>query len=233
MADRPYVLLSCAMSVDGYINDTTAVRLLLSGDEDLDRVDAVRADCDAILVGADTLRLDDPRLIVRSPARRDARVARGLSPEPMKVTISVSGELVPTSRFFTEGAGRKVVYVPEATAPKLRARLGDGAIVVALPETPGGRLDLTAVLRDLRGRGVARLLVEGGGTVHTQLLSAGLVDELHLVIAPFFVGDADAPRFVHPGVFPWGPGTPMHLAEARRVGDVALLRYLMSERAGG
>ena len=67
---RPYVLLSCAASIDGYIDDASEQRLLLSNEEDLDRVDAVRASCDAILVGAGTVRRDDPRLLVRSPSRR-------------------------------------------------------------------------------------------------------------------------------------------------------------------
>ena len=65
---RPYVLLSCATSIDGYIDDASEQRLLLSNDEDLDRVDAVRASCDAILVGAGTVRRDDPRLLVRCRA---------------------------------------------------------------------------------------------------------------------------------------------------------------------
>ena len=74
---RPYVLLSAAVSVDGYLDDASSRRLLLSGEADFDRVDEVRAGVDAILVGATTVRRDDPRLRVRSDARRDARVARG------------------------------------------------------------------------------------------------------------------------------------------------------------
>lgn len=88
MSRRPYVLLSCAMSIDGYLDDTTAVRLLLSNDADFDRVDAVRAECDAILVGANTIRKDNPRLLVRSQARRDDRIARGLPASPTKVTLT-------------------------------------------------------------------------------------------------------------------------------------------------
>ncbi|MGH8574222.1 MAG: RibD family protein, partial [Gammaproteobacteria bacterium] len=66
MISRPYVLLSVAVSVDGYIDDATDTRLLLSNEADVDRVDEVRASCDAILVGANTIRRDDPRLLVRS-----------------------------------------------------------------------------------------------------------------------------------------------------------------------
>ncbi|MGH3922250.1 MAG: RibD family protein, partial [Pseudonocardiaceae bacterium] len=82
------------------------------------------------------------------------------------------------------------------------------------------------VLDDLGTRKVERLMVEGGGRVYTQFLSTGLVDELHLVIAPFFVGDRDAPRFVHPGRFPQNPEHPMTLAQTRQIGDLVLLRYL-------
>ena len=68
------------MSIDGYLDTATDARLVLSNDADLDRVDGVRAGCDAILVGAETIRRDNPRLLVRSQARRDQRVARGSSP---------------------------------------------------------------------------------------------------------------------------------------------------------
>ena len=70
MSDRPYVLLSCAMSIDGYIDDASNTRLLMSNDADFDRVDEVRAGCDAILVGANTIRRDNPRLMVRAEVGR-------------------------------------------------------------------------------------------------------------------------------------------------------------------
>ena len=85
MPDRPYTLLSCSMSIDGYIAGA-ASRLLLSNGDDFDRVDDVRASCDAILVGAATVRIDNPRLLVRSELRRERRAARGLPPSPAKVT---------------------------------------------------------------------------------------------------------------------------------------------------
>src|SRR5690242_6089257 len=94
--DRPYVLLSAAMSVDGHIDDGGPEPLVLSDAADLDRVDAVRAGVDAILVGATTLRRDDPRLLVRSEERRAARVAEGRAPDPLKVTLTGSGDLDPT-----------------------------------------------------------------------------------------------------------------------------------------
>ncbi|MZE51824.1 deaminase, partial [Streptomyces sp. SID5770] len=77
MTTRPYVILSAAMSVDGYLDDTRSERLLLSNAEDFDRVDQVRAESDAILIGANTMRKDNPRLLVNSDERRAQRVAEG------------------------------------------------------------------------------------------------------------------------------------------------------------
>src|SRR5271170_3456490 len=108
MAERPYVLLSVAMSVDGYIDDATDTRLILSNEADLDRVDEVRAGCDAILVGAGTIRRDNPALLVRSPARRSGRVARGLPASPARVTVTGRGDLDPAGRFFTAGDGARL-----------------------------------------------------------------------------------------------------------------------------
>jgi 5-amino-6-(5-phosphoribosylamino)uracil reductase len=226
MAERPFVLLSAATSVDGCLDDATGTRLILSNDADLDRVDEVRAGSDAIMVGAGTIRSDNPALLVRSQARRDARVARGLPPSPARVALTSTGEIDPAARFFTAGDGARLVYAPGAVAGRARERLdGTGAEVIAA----GDPLDLDAVLADLAARGVSRLMVEGGGTVLAQFLAAGLADELHLVIAPVFVGDRAAPHI-------WGtPGAPhhrMHLAEVRPIGDVVLLRYLPGRPSG-
>jgi 5-amino-6-(5-phosphoribosylamino)uracil reductase len=226
MAERPYTLLSCAMSLDGYLDDGTQNRLLLSNDADFDRVDAVRAASDAILVGAATVRNDNPRLLVRAQARRDERVARGLCPSPVKVTVTGRAKLDPGANFFTAGDSEKLVYCASGTVEEARDLLGPAATVV-----DGGRhMDMRRVSEDLHDRGVQQLMVEGGGMVLTQFLTDSLADELHLVIAPFFVGESLAPRFVSDGRFPWSPGRHATLAEVRRIDDVVLLRYALSTR---
>jgi 5-amino-6-(5-phosphoribosylamino)uracil reductase len=228
VAERPYTLLSCGMSIDGYVDDTTEERLLLSNDADFDRVDAVRAQCDAILVGAGTIRQDNPRLLVRSAARRAARIARGEDPDPVKVTVTGSCHLDPAASFFTAGDADKLVYCATSTVDDARKLLGEKAIVV----DGGDPVDVRLVSADLGARGVRKLMVEGGGHMHTQFLSAGLADELQLVVAPFFVGDSRAPRFVYDGDFPWRSDNRAALAEVRQIGDVVLLRYALSERFG-
>jgi len=155
-----HVTASVAVSLDGRIDDRRPERLLLSSAEDLDRVDAVRADVDAILVGAGTVVADDPRLQVRSADRRAARAARGEPETPLRVVLAGRRALDPAARVFD----------------------GGGTVVLRLA-------DVGAVLDDLAARGVRRLLVEGGTAVHTAFLAAGAVDELHLALAPLLVGD--------------------------------------------
>jgi 5-amino-6-(5-phosphoribosylamino)uracil reductase len=217
---RPYVVLKCAMSLDGYIDDVSDQRLILSSAEDLDRADEVKASCDAILIGANTVRRDNPGLLVYSEVRRAQRMARGLPEYPAKVTVTATG-LDPGFIFFHTG-GEKFVYCPESAARHIRQVIGSLATVVALADP----LNFGAMLDDLGRRGMGRLLVEGGGKIHTQFLEQDLADEIQLVVAPFLVGEADAPRFVYPASFPNGSGNRMRLMETRQVGDVALIRLL-------
>jgi 5-amino-6-(5-phosphoribosylamino)uracil reductase len=226
MPDRPYTLLSCCVSLDGYLDDAGPERLVLSPRADLERVDAERAASDAILVGAETVRRDDPRLVVRGQGCRDWRVAHGLAPTPVRVTVTSSGDLDPAARIFSEPGSGTLVYASRPGSAPLEARLRGSATVVH----SGPSVDLAWVLADLSDRGVGRLMVEGGRRVLTQLLAAQLADELHLVVAPLFVGDAAAPRFVDPGSFPWTGSNRARLAEVRRVGDAALLRYALTDR---
>jgi 5-amino-6-(5-phosphoribosylamino)uracil reductase len=227
VADRPYTVLSCGISLDGYLDAATQERLVLSNPADLERVDRVRAESDAILVGAATVRNDNPRLVVRSAELRERRRAQGLPVTPMKVTVTEHGHLDPCSNFFVLGECEKLVYCASRAVAEVRCRLGDVATVV-----DGGQpVDLVRLLADLHDRGVRRLMVEGGGQVHTQFLTSDLADELHLVVAPFFVGDSKASRFVGDGAFPWNPQRRAHLVETRQIDDVVLLRYALSARS--
>ena len=213
------MLLSCATSADGYLDDASPRRLILSGPADLDRVDEVRAGCDAIGVGAQTIRKDDPRLLIRDPRRRARRAASGRPEHPARVALTATGDLDPRARFFAPGALRLVYCATPALGPA-RARLGDTAVLI----DAGDPLSLDFVLYDLAERAVVRLLVEGGARVLGDFLAQDLADEFQLAVAPFFVAEPGAPRLTVPA---GGPATPMTLAETRRVGEMVLLRYLL------
>ncbi|WP_043646090.1 RibD family protein [Nocardia thailandica] len=216
------VVLSVATSLDGYIDDASEERLLLSNAADFDRVDQLRADSDAILVGARTLRVDNPRLLVGSADRRADRLASGRPEHPLKITVTASGALDPGLRFWHTG-GDKLVYTGDAGLAAARERVGALAEVVSLGPDPSP----AALLDDLAGRGIGQLMVEGGTGMHTWFLAAGLVDEIVLAVAPLLVGDAAAPRFVDPARFPGGPQRRFRLEAVEKLGDVAVLRYLL------
>ena len=234
MPTRPYVLISCAMSVDGRIDDTGPARLMLSGPEDLERVDELRASADAILVGANTVRRDNPRLLIRSPRLRAARVAAGRPEHPRRVTVTTTGDLDPAARFFAPpepagalarpGAGAApLVYCASPAVPAAVARLGVRAEVIDAGDPPS----VSFMLADLAERAAARLLVEGGPVLLRDFLAQNLADELHLAVAPFFVGEAAAPPFALPGPYPADRQHPMTLASVQRLGGVVALRYLL------
>jgi 5-amino-6-(5-phosphoribosylamino)uracil reductase len=144
----------------------------------------------------------------------------------VKVTVTGSAKLDTCAAFFTAGEGEKLVYCASGTVAEARARLGAVATVV----DAGQPVTMRRLSEDLHRRGVRRLMVEGGGSVHTQFLTAGLADELDLVVAPLFVGDSRAPRFVGDGRFPWNPTRRATLVEVRTIDDVVLLRYALSPR---
>jgi 5-amino-6-(5-phosphoribosylamino)uracil reductase len=189
---------------------------VLSDAADLDQVDELRARSDAILVGAQTVRSDNPRL-QPSAARQQQRIASGLPASLLKVTVTGTGDLDPASRFFTGDA--PLVYAGAAVAAALRARLTAAATIVAVPGPD--HVDLSLVLADLAARGVGRLMVEGGARVLHELLAAGLADEFRLAIAPVIVADPAAPRLVTGSLRAGRLG----LAGVTEVGRMVVLRY--------
>ena len=180
--NRPYVILSCAMSIDGYLDSAAPRKLAMSNAADFDRVDQLRADSDAIMVGASTVRRDDPRLLVRSDERRLRAPRRGQAEladegdghgERRSAAASRPSSPRGTSRSSCTARGG-------ARAPS-RSRLGDVATVVGPRRA---RDDGRCRSPTSPTRGVRRLMVEGGGRLHTQFLVDELVDELQLVVAP-------------------------------------------------
>ncbi|MFD7847559.1 RibD family protein [Nocardia sp. NPDC059764] len=216
-------MLSVAISLDGYIDDTIPERLYLSNDSDFDGVDALRAECDAILIGAETVRRDNPRLWLRSENRRAERVAVGKPANLLKVTVTRSGDISPDAKMFHHHieAGKPLVYTTIEGAEKIGDRLDTVAQVTAIADQDFWG----ALLDDLGRRGVERLIVEGGTHIHTAFLQAGLADELRYAVAPLLIGQSDAPRFVTPADFPGGSRRRLEFVDATVLDDVVVLRY--------
>lgn len=197
---------------------------MLSSPEDWLEVKRLRACCDAILVGAETIRRDNPSLVTRNEELRAERERRGLCPDPVKVTLSRHGKIDPKARFFTEGCSEKIVIAgSEMKAAELK-KLSKVATVIL---TGGRSVSAGEIIRILEQRGIHSLFVEGGSRVLTLFFLENAVDFLRLSVAPFFVGDPHAPRFVEGGKFYYNKNHRMHLIRTTTAGDMTVTEYAL------
>ena len=191
---RPFVFINVAMTADGKIDTFARKGAAISSQQDKHRVDRLRAESDAIMVGGKTLLEEDPKLTVKSEAVRAERVARGLSPNPVKVGVVTRADLKPHSQFLGEGPARVVIFTTYQTSKGQVAFLrSQGADVYTDDQD---RVNLINALSILKKLGINRLMVEGGATLNFELLRLGLVDEITAYMAPLIFGGASAPTMV-------------------------------------
>ena len=187
---RPYVHLKLAASLDGRIAPRPGERHWLTGDEARDYVRELRASYDAVLVGAGTVRIDDPQLTVRPPRGRR---------KPYTRVVVCEQDTVPLDRAVfaaLDGYARTIVLAPAGVRERFAA-LEALADVVYVGDATSRQLDLTLAFAALRARGIASVLCEGGPTLAGRMLEAGLVDRVDWLIAPVLLsGPVAVPALV-------------------------------------
>lgn len=221
-----------AMTADGKVDTVERQGARISGRADSARVDRLRAEADAVMVGARTLRSEDPSLRVRDPALVAAREQAGRPSQPAKVGVASrltrAGDPVlrQGGDFLGQGEAQVIVCTTTRTDAQTSDWLSERG--VALVVAGDDVVDLPAALAALRARGIERLMVEGGGTLVAALVADGLVDELQLAVAPLLFGGETAPTPVA------GPGWTSAAAPRLELADVAtsadgdvVLRYLL------
>ncbi|MDQ3931020.1 MAG: 2,5-diamino-6-(ribosylamino)-4(3H)-pyrimidinone 5'-phosphate reductase [Chloroflexota bacterium] len=233
---RPFVFINVAMTADGKIDTVARRGAPISSPADLERVDRLRADSDAVMVGGHTLLHEDPKLTVKSAELRAERLARGLPENPMKVGVvskiedpDVAASIRTDGKFLNFGPARVVVFTTERTeAAQLQRLRNRGAEVFVVGER---RVDLGRALAQLGTLGVKRLMVEGGGTLNAELLRAGLVDEVHLYLSPLIFTGATSPTLAD------GPGlaredaVQLRLLDVRQLGEGGVvMRYAVESK---
>ncbi|MEO1678046.1 MAG: bifunctional diaminohydroxyphosphoribosylaminopyrimidine deaminase/5-amino-6-(5-phosphoribosylamino)uracil reductase RibD [Pseudomonadota bacterium] len=216
---RPWLTLKLATSVDGRIATATGESRWITGPEARRRVHLMRAQADAVLVGAGTARADDPEL-----------TARGLGPvgQPTRIVVSRHIDLPLDGRLAASadpgsGAGRLwICHGPDAETDRRAAWTDLGAETIAVPLGPGRQIDPAGLMSVLAGRGVGRVLCEGGGAFAASLLSAGLVDELVTFTAGLGLGAEGQPGLGALGVDALVEAPRFRLVSLRQVGADAM-----------
>lgn len=227
---RPYVFVNLAMSADGKISTRERRQVKISGPEDFERVDVIKADADGIMVGIGTVLSDNPSLTVKSARRREGRTAAGLEENPARIVVDSMARTPVDADILVKGAGKRIVAVSAAApAERVEALRERAEVIVAGEET----VDLAALMEALGAMGVRRLMVEGGGTLIWGLFQAGLVDELRTYVGSVVIGGTGAPTpadgdgFLAENEFPR-----LILAGVERVDDGVLLTWQVKKEEG-
>ncbi|MFR9649393.1 MAG: dihydrofolate reductase family protein [Rikenellaceae bacterium] len=183
------VTLSVATSKDGYIDDLSSKRLILSTKEDWDSIYSLRSEADAILIGGNTLRSDNPSLTIKCEELKAKRLSRGEAIEPARVIISGRGDISPQHKIFHRGQGRIIIF-----SNRERAELAEMAEVIV-----SDSITAAFIVTELEHRGIFNIFVEGGERIHSLFFESGIVDRVRVASNPgVVVADSLAPRFTLP-----------------------------------
>ena len=238
----PRVIISAAVSVDGKISlaggrgsrSRARMTAKLSSASDMSRVHRLRARCDAILVGLNTVLSDDPMLTVRhARAGRkksggdDADAAAAAGSQPVRVILDSMAKIPTASKIITTSPRIRTIVAVSGAAPERRilALRRRGAEVVTMGRKT---VDARRLLNHLAKDGIRSVLVEGGGTTNWEFLRRNLVDEIVVAVSPYVLGGGlrGAVSLVEGAGFPSVSGSPkLSLRSARRLGDHVILSY--------
>lgn len=179
--NRPYVIVNCAMSADGKIALPNGKQLRISCDEDIERMYKLRNECDAVLVGVNTIISDDPKLTVKSKYVKNPR-------QPIRIVLD-SCCRTPADALVVNDVAKTII----ATTEKCNNFFSDNVKIIKSKKDAEGHVDLNGLLKTLYKEGIKTLMVEGGSTVIWNFLKERLVDKLYIYVGPMIVGGKNTP----------------------------------------
>lgn len=216
-----HVVVNAAISADGKLSTRERRQVELSGETDFARVDELRADSDAVMVGVGTVVADDPSLTVDSERLRERRRGEGKPENPARV-VADSRIRTPPDAAVLDDAAESFLLVSEAAPTDFVEQMeAEGATVITAGEN---QVDLLTALELLESHGIEQLMVEGGGEIIYSLFENKLVDRLSVFVSPVVIGGRDAPTLADGDGFVSG-FPELATEEVRQVDDGVLLVY--------
>ena len=225
---RPFVAVTFAMTVDGKITTKTFSPVDFTSREDKTHLFRQRSLGDAVLIGHSTLKHDNVRLGLPDPKMREARVARGQTPYPLRVIVSNEGRIDASLKLFQTDISPVVIFSTTRMPLRHQKALREKATLHLSDEHS---VDLAWMLQQLRrDYGVRSVACEGGATLFRALLEEDLVDQLNLTIAPFLFGGTNAPTLTGLSKQFLPKAVRCSLTEMRTVGEECFLTYRIKHR---
>ncbi|ADC65418.1 2,5-diamino-6-hydroxy-4-(5-phosphoribosylamino)pyrimidine 1-reductase [Ferroglobus placidus DSM 10642] len=210
---KPFVFVNVAASVDGKISNERRVQLRISSKEDMERVDKLRAESDAIMVGIGTVLADNPKLTVKSDELRKKRVLEGKPENPLRVVVDSKARIPEDALILNDEAETLLAVSKKADLEKLKKLQEKAMIFVAGEE----RVDLSELMEFLYHIGVRKLMVEGGGELIASLFREGLVDEIYVYYGNVIIAGKNSPT----------------IADGKSLDEPAELELLEFKKLGG
>jgi 2,5-diamino-6-(ribosylamino)-4(3H)-pyrimidinone 5'-phosphate reductase len=220
--DRPFIFINSAMSADGKLSTKERKQVRISGKLDFERVDELRAQADAIMVGIGTVLSDDPSLTVKSPERKAARKAAGKSENPVRIIVDSAARTPLDADIFKKGEGIRIIAVSNSAPAENVEKLEKKALVI---KTGTNKVDLSELAGNLKEIGINTLMVEGGATLNWGMLSAGLVDEIYTFVGNLIIGGATSPTFTDGEGFLEAEMLDLELLSVEKIEEGVLLKW--------
>ena len=224
---RPHVFVNLAMSADGKLSTIERRQVRISGDADFRRVDLIKSQADAIMVGIGTVLADDPSLTVKDAVLKKRRTYGGRDENPVRIVVDSRARTPVDAAILHKGPGRRIIAVSGSADPAKIEILSEFADIQVFGEE---KVDMSAFLEYLGTLGIQNLMVEGGGTLIWSLFAEGLVDELYTCVGNVIIGGADAPTpadgegFTNEANFP-----SLVLRNAERIDEGVLLPWIVKK----
>ena len=216
--DRPYVIVNCAMSADGKIALPTRKQLRISCNEDLQRMYRLRNDCDAVLVGIETVLSDDPKLTVKDKYVKNPK-------QPIRIVLDAYCR-TPQNSMVVNSVSKTLIVVKIGSAKRCKNKFEKNVEIVECKSNENGFIDLEEMLKILFKKGIEKLMVEGGSTVIWNFLKEGFVDEMFVYIGPMIVGGKNTPTLADGGgIKDIGEIISLEIVDVKRLGDGILVHY--------